>query len=122
MTRALWLALALGMAAPGGLRNFQDTAYAEASLQKKPTVVFVAATWCPVCKAQEAALTELLKQKEFAGVVVLKVDFDDQADVAKRFKASSQSTIIAFKQGQEIGRWVGETNRDRIAIMLKRTL
>jgi thioredoxin 1 len=104
------------------LPAFQQASFDAAMKSGTPLVVIVAATWCPVCKAQEVALSRLLATPELKGVQVVRVDFEDQAAVVKALRVESQSTIVAFKGGKEVGRWVGETNQDRIAIMMKRTL
>jgi thioredoxin 1 len=116
------LTSALLAADPVALKAFDDATFERVMVEKSPTVIIVAADWCPVCKAQEATLGKLQKDKRFSRVVVLRVDFDGQADVAKTFSAGSQSTIIAFHKGKEVGRWTGETNPERIEKMVKRAL
>ncbi len=119
------LTTALGTAVPApkaALPAYQQASFDAAMKHGTPLVVIVAASWCPVCKAQEAVLSRLMGTPEFKGVQVVRVDFEDQAAVVKALRVDSQSTIVAFKGGKEVGRWVGETNQDRIAIMMKRTL
>lgn len=104
------------------LPAFEQKAFDAGLKAGTPMVVIVAATWCPVCKAQENILGRLRGTPELRDVKVFRVDFDAQGDAVKLFRADSQSTILAFKAGKEVGRWVGETKEDRIAIMMKRTL
>jgi len=109
------------------LAHATGTPYTQAefdALQKtgSPTLVFVHADWCPVCKAQTKILDELLPQPEFRQIKVLRVDFDSQKAIIKSFKASYQSTLILYKDGTEVARSVAETNKDRIAAFLHKAL
>lgn len=86
----------------------------------KTVLVSIHADWCPTCRAQAPIVSELLKMPEFSGVMPLRVDFDGQKDVVKRFKATSQSTLIVFKGGKEVGRSVGDTGQAGIAALLRK--
>lgn len=88
----------------------------------KPTLVFIYADWCPTCKAQEKILNTLLPTNEFKGITTLRVDFDAQKPVVSAFGVKYQSTLIVFKGGKEVARVTGETNRDHIADLLRKSL
>lgn len=88
----------------------------------RPVLVFVHADWCPTCRAQDAVLEKLLPTAEFKPITTLKVDFDSQKAVVKAFGVQYQSTLIVFKAGKEVARVTGETDRDRIAALLRRAL
>jgi thiol-disulfide isomerase/thioredoxin len=100
-----------------------DAANFEA-LQKagKPVLVAIHADWCPTCKAQKPILAELLQTPQLQGIKALRVDFDKQKDAVRSFKATMQSTLIVFKGGSEVGRSVGDTSKDSIAALLKKTI
>ena len=109
------------------LAHAVGTPYTQAefdALQKagSPTLVFVHATWCSVCKAQTKILDELLPQPEFHQINVLRVDFDAQKAIVKSFKTSYQSTLIVYKGGKEVARTVAETNKDNITALLRKAL
>lgn len=88
----------------------------------QPALVFVHADWCPTCRAQDKVLGELLPSNEFKGITTLKVDFDTQKAVVKAFGVQYQSTLIVFKNGHEVARVTGETDRDKIARLLRKAL
>ena len=88
----------------------------------EPVLVFVYADWCPVCHAQDRVLEKLLPTNEFKGINVLRVNFDTQKPVLKAFGVQHQSTLIVFKGGREIARVTGDTDRDRIAGLLRKVL
>lgn len=88
----------------------------------KPALVFIYADWCPICKAQEKILDSLLPMNEFKGITTLRVNFDTQKPVVKAFGAMYQSTLIVFKGGKEVSRVTGDTDRERIAELLRQAL
>lgn len=88
----------------------------------KPVLVFIHASWCPTCRAQDAVLEKLLPTDEFRPITTLKVDFDMQKPVVKAFGVRHQSTLIVFKGGHEVARVTGETDRERIADLLRKAL
>lgn len=88
----------------------------------QPALVFIYADWCPTCRAQDKVLEGLLPAKEFKGLTALRVNFDAQKEVVKSFGVRYQSTLIVFKGGKEVGRVTGETDRERIAALLRTAL
>jgi thiol-disulfide isomerase/thioredoxin len=80
----------------------------------KPIVIHVTAPWCPTCKAQHQVIDELAKKPEYASITLFQVDFDSQKDALKSFKATSQSTLIAFNGTTETARVVGQTGAEAI--------
>ena len=88
----------------------------------KPVLVFIYADWCTTCKAEEKVLDTLLPENEFKVITTLKVNFDTQKSVVRAFGARMQSTLIVFGHGKEVSRMTGETDQDRIAELLRKSL
>jgi thioredoxin 1 len=111
--RSLLVAIAaIGFAAPAlaaGPVDYSPAAFEAALNSGKPVLVWIHASWCPVCKAQEPTLAKIEADPQYKDLTVVRVDFDSQKEVVKRFGASVQSTLIAFRAGKEVGRSVGET-------------
>ena len=101
---------------------FDQAAFDALQKEGKPTLVMIHADWCPTCKAQSPVVSELLSSPEYKTITALRVDFDQQKDVVKRFKATMQSTLIVFKGGKEVGRSTGDTKKDGIAALLKKAI
>jgi len=76
----------------------------------------------PDLPAQAPIVDDLLKKPPLADITALRVDFDGQTDVVKAFKVTTQSTLIVFKAGHEVGRSTGDTHRESIEALLKRAL
>lgn len=88
----------------------------------KPIIIHVHAPWCPTCKAQDPILESEIKSSTYKGVTFLEVDFDSQKDALKEFNVSTQSTIIVFKQGKEVGRFTGKTKESDITELTQKAL
>jgi len=100
---------------------FSRPAFEAAQAAGKPILVDVYAPWCPVCRAQSPILETLQAQPDNADLVVFRVDFDGQKDVVRSFRATSQSTLIAFRGTRETGRSAGDTNAASIARLVATT-
>ncbi|MCX7970630.1 MAG: thioredoxin family protein [Negativicutes bacterium] len=73
------------------------------------------ATWCGPCKAQEPEL------EAFAGKwdgKVVKVDIDNQRELARQHRVRSVPTLIYFAGGSEEKRMVGLQTADDLARQL----
>ena len=88
---------------------FTQAAFEQAQAQNKPILVDIYAPWCPVCRAQEPVIERMAAMPENADLVIFRVDFDDQKDVVRQFRAQRQSTLIAYRGREETGRNVGVT-------------
>ena len=127
ITRRTALALAavmpLMLASPAlAMEKFTGEALEAAQKAGKSIIVDVAASWCPVCKAQGAVLETLAKNEKFKDFVFLKVDFDGQKDDLRKLNARLHSTLIAFKGDKEIERVIGETDPAAIEALLTKAL
>ncbi len=103
-------------------QTFDQATFDALQKEGKPIVVWIHASWCPTCKAQEPIISDLLKTPELQPLTELRVDFDTQKDVVRSFKVQYQSTLIVFKGGHEVGRSTGDTKKDSIAALLKKAI
>jgi thioredoxin 1 len=88
----------------------------------QPVLVAIHADWCSTCRTQERVLQELLPQPEFKRIKMLRMDFDQQKESLRSFGVQYQSTLIAFKNGREVGRMTAEMSPVRIADLLRLSL
>ena len=71
-----------------------------------PVLVDFYADWCAPCKMMAPMLDEVANRK-MGEVLVVKVDTDRAPELAKRFQIRGIPTLMAFRDGEEVGRRVG---------------
>jgi thioredoxin 1 len=101
---------------------FDAKAFENAQAAGKPILVEITAPWCPTCKAQAPILAKLSSMPKFKDMVRFNIDFDTQKDLLRQFNVRVQSTMIAFKGKQEVGRSSGDTNPDSIERLLEKSI
>jgi len=84
-------------------------------------VVHVHADWCSTCRAQNMILDKLVKEGHYSDIEFLQVNFDDQKDVLNKFDVKYQSTLILFKNGQEVDRLSTQRNISAITKLLDKS-
>ena len=91
------------------LKQFQE------NIKNGITIVDFHAVWCAPCKAQEPIIEKLmLKYKNC--VSLYKIDIDKHRDLALKYMVQSIPTLVVYKDGQEIKRFIGLQSE---AILLK---
>jgi len=81
---------------------------------KGPVLVDFWAPWCGPCKMIAPILEELSNQ--YAGkVTICKVNIDEHRQAAGRFEVSSIPTLVLFKDGQVVKKWVGMTSKKTLS-------
>jgi thiol-disulfide isomerase/thioredoxin len=106
---------------------FEEKAYDPESFKAaqsagKSILVDVFAPWCPTCAAQQTVLGALKSNPAYDKLLVMKVDYDNDAAALKNFNARQQSTLIAFKGDKETGRSVGDTQAASIEALINTAL
>lgn len=81
--------------------------------ENKPTLVDFFATWCGPCRMQ-APILETVKQRVGAKANILKVDIDQNQELAARYNVRSVPTLILFKNGEAVWRTVGVQQADEL--------
>ena len=75
---------------------------------EKPVLIDFWATWCGPCMRQGPIVEELAEE----GYAVGKVDVDKNMALAQQFRVVSIPTLILFKNGTEVQRFVGLTSKE----------
>ena len=82
---------------------------------EKPILIDFWATWCGPCMRQGPVVEELAEE----GYAVGTVDVDQNMALAQQFRVVSIPTLILFKDGTEVKRFVGLTSKDELKAALE---
>ena len=82
---------------------------------EKPILIDFWATWCGPCMRQGPVVEELAQE----GYSVGKVDVDQEPGLAQHFKIMSIPTLLIFKDGKEVQRFIGLTPKDTLRKFLE---
>lgn len=82
---------------------------------EKPVLIDFWATWCEPCMRQGPIVEALAEE----GYAVGKVDVDQNMALAQQFRVVSIPTLILFKDGAEVKRFVGLTSKEELKSALE---
>jgi thioredoxin 1 len=98
-----------------------DTKQFESVITHGTVLVDFNAPWCAPCRAQHPIITKL--SEEFKGkATILEVDVDKNQQTAMHLGIASIPTLIIFKDGKEVNRFVGLQNAESLSNALSKTL
>ncbi len=90
----------------------------EVEQSSQPVVVDFYAEWCPPCKQVTPVLEELAS--ELAGKVkIVKVDVEDQSELAGRFGVQAIPNLLFFKNGEVVDQVAGFGGREALTAKVK---
>lgn len=89
----------------GNVKELTDADFAE-GVKSGVTLVDFWAPWCPPCRAQGPIVEKLAGA--FSGTAkIAKVNVDENGTVAGKYSVMNIPTILVFKDGAEVKRFVG---------------
>jgi thioredoxin 1 len=106
------------MAASKNILSFNEQNFESEVLKSSvPVLVDFTATWCGPCRALAPVVEKLAD--EFEGKVkVGKLDIDESPAISAKYGIRSVPTVLVFDAGQQKGKHVGLTNRDKLVQLL----
>lgn len=78
------------------------------------------ANWCPPCKMIAPILEEL--EKEIPNLKIVKLNVDDNPIIPSSFKVMSIPTLIVFKNGIPVDKFIGFVSKDALKTLVSRYL
>ncbi|MFX4227863.1 MAG: thioredoxin family protein [Porticoccaceae bacterium] len=94
--------------------SFTQERFDELTANGEVVLVDIFATWCPTCAKQREVLEAYQAANPNSELHILEVDFDDQKDVVRQFRAPRQSTLYLYKGEEQVWFSVAETSADII--------
>lgn len=83
----------------------------------KPVLIDFYAPWCGPCKKMAPSLEKLAKENP--SVKILKVNTDDNQELARMYKVEEIPTLVSMKQGKVIGRNIGFQSDETLAKLIQ---
>ncbi len=102
--------------------DYQQAYFTEDMKAGRTVLVAVHADWCTDCRAQGPIITRLMKEPAYEDAVGYVVDFDSERAFLADHKVRTQSTLIIFKNGEEVGRAVAITREKDIRALFENGL
>lgn len=78
-----------------------------------PLVVDLWATWCGPCRALAPTISELAEEYD-GRIVVGKCDVEENDEIAAEFGIRNIPTLLFFKGGQLVEKFVGSANKAKL--------
>jgi thiol-disulfide isomerase/thioredoxin len=95
--------------APSGttVRPYEPGCAERYAAEGKKAVLFFRAYWCGACAHAAAEIADEAPRGP-SDLVVLEVDYDDSAELKRRYGVTLQHTFVQVgPDGEELGQWVG---------------
>lgn len=94
---------------------FSEDRFDELRAAGEVVLVDVFADWCPTCKRQQEALAQYRADNPGKRFHILVVDFDDDKQWVRHFRAPRQSTLLLYSGEEQFWFSVAETRSEVIA-------
>jgi thiol-disulfide isomerase/thioredoxin len=72
--------------------------------------------WCGACRVMEPVIHELAAE----GYHVRKIDGDQEPELIRKYRIEVYPTFVALREGREVGRLSGQTNKTRLRALLEK--
>ncbi len=120
---ALFLTIMLGASLSLSAKNVveaNDKTFAT-EIESGYSIVDFWAVWCGPCRAFAPVFEEL--SDEFKGEVkFIKVNVDNATQIAQKYQIRSIPTLILFKDGEQVQKWIGGRPKETLRTMIKESI
>ncbi|MFP4063888.1 MAG: thioredoxin [Bacteroidales bacterium] len=106
--------------ASGHVLNLDAEGFDEAIAEGVVLVDFWA-TWCAPCRTQGPIIDDLAAEISNRATIS-KLDVDDHGSIASRYGISSIPTLLLFKNGEEVERFVGVQQKETLQAAIEKHL
>ena len=87
----------------------------------RPVIVDFHALWCSPCKMQSPILKEVPNELGDR-IKVIKIDVDQNSEIASRYNIQSVPTLIVFKNGKLVWRQSGVVSKNQLYDVLMQNI
>ena len=101
------------------LPNITDANFAEEVLKSTvPVLVDFWAPWCGPCQMMGPIMEELSSEYVVDKVKIVKVDVDQNQEIAGKYQVMSIPTFLVFKNGEVVDKLIGGVQKEKLKEMI----
>ena len=93
-------------------KNFRE----EVVNADRPVLMDFFAPWCGPCRMVVPIVEQIAEERE--DIKVVKINVDEEPELASQFRVMSIPTLVVFKDGAVVNQAVGARSKDAILAML----
>ena len=82
----------------------------------RPVLIDFFAPWCGPCRMVVPIVEQIAEERE--DIKVVKINVDEEPELASQFRVMSIPTLVVFKDGAGVNQAVGARSKDAILAML----
>jgi thioredoxin 1 len=94
--------------------NFES----EVIKSKKPVIIDFYADWCGPCKILGPTMEQISDER--SDLKVVKINVDEEGELAQQFNVMSIPTIVVMKEGKVTNGSMGVQSKDRVLKLLEK--
>lgn len=94
----------------------KENFHKEVMLSEKPVLVDFWAPWCNPCRMVSPLVDEIAEERD--DIKVVKVNIDEESELAQEYKITSIPTLMVIKDGEVVRRSSGAYPKAQINAML----
>lgn len=94
----------------------KETFHKEVMLSEKPVLVDFWAPWCNPCRMVSPLVDQIAEER--SDIKVVKINIDEEAELARQFKIVSIPTLMVMQGGEVLQRTSGAMPKAKINAML----
>ena len=94
----------------------KETFHKEVMMSEKPVLVDFWAPWCGPCRMVLPLVEEIAEERD--DIKVVKINVDEEPDLASQFQVMSIPTLMVVKDGEVVTKTMGARPKAQINAML----
>ena len=94
----------------------KETFHKEVMMSEKPVLVDFWAPWCGPCRMVLPLVEEIAEERD--DIKVVKINVDEEPDLASQFQIMSIPTLMVVKDGEVVSKVMGARPKAQINAML----